>query len=76
MYSTDIYVISFHNFVPIKYRFVIHLAVVYICTEDSFPSKRLKQMMDNIPPPFKNRNEIPYGDRIYIEHISDVVSNE
>ncbi|XP_065201725.1 DNA repair protein XRCC3 [Planococcus citri] len=50
----------------------INKSVLYICTEDSFPSKRLVQMMENIPPPFKNRYEIPYGDRIYIEHISDV----
>ncbi|XKL64366.1 hypothetical protein PGB90_004452 [Kerria lacca] len=46
--------------------------VLYICTEDNFPSKRLQQLIGNIRPPFKNSREISYGDRIYIEHIADV----
>lgn len=48
-------------------------AVLYICTEDKFPSKRLLQLMNNIQHPFKNLREIPYGDRIFVEHIADVV---
>lgn len=51
------------------------IAVLYICTEDSFPSKRLAQLIDNVPRPFKSCQEIPYGDRIYVEHIPDVVRN-
>ncbi len=48
--------------------------MLYICTEDSFPSKRLLQLIDNIQPPFKNSRELSYGDGIYVEHLADVVS--
>jgi DNA-repair protein XRCC3 len=55
----------------ISYFFI--LGVVYICTEDSFPSKRLQQMINNVRPPFRDAGTLPYGDRIYVEHIVDVV---
>lgn len=53
---------------------LLFAAVLYICTEDSFPSKRLLQLINNIRHPFKNARELSYGDRILVEHIADVVS--
>ncbi|XP_056402931.1 DNA repair protein XRCC3 isoform X2 [Hyla sarda] len=50
---------------------------VYICTEDSFPSKRLQQL---IKFQHKLRTDVPadvirsihFGDSIYIEHMADI----
>lgn len=46
-------------------------AAVYICTEDTFPSKRLVQMVD-----YRNKTyqtDQNWLDRIYIEHCADSV---
>lgn len=46
--------------------------VVYVCTEDNFPSKRLQQLINRMKSPFKTCLELCYGDRIYVEHLADV----
>lgn len=45
-------------------------SVVYICTEDVFPAKRLKELAST----FSLKCQINFEDNIFIEHIADVVS--
>lgn len=52
---------------------------VYVCTEDSFPSRRLQQLIreqsclkSDVPPSLIRR--LQFSDRIYIEHAADLVS--
>ncbi|XP_043092604.1 DNA repair protein XRCC3 isoform X2 [Puntigrus tetrazona] len=53
---------------------------VYICTEDSFPIKRLRQLITQQPqlradlPPALIRS-LRFSDNIYIEHASDLVTD-
>ncbi|XP_022256073.1 DNA repair protein XRCC3-like isoform X1 [Limulus polyphemus] len=53
----------------------LNAAVAYICTEDSFPSKRLQQLIQGIK---KNKpheaSKINFSDQIYISQIGDVES--
>lgn len=52
---------------------------VYICTEDSFPIRRLQQLIrdqsclrSDVPPSLISR--LQFSDHIYIEHAADLVS--
>lgn len=52
---------------------------VYICTEDSFPIRRLRQLIreqsclnSDVPPSLISR--LQFSDHIYIEHAADLVS--
>ncbi|XP_048456211.1 DNA repair protein XRCC3 isoform X1 [Rhincodon typus] len=52
---------------------------VYICTEDTFPNKRLQQLIafqsmlrTDVPPDIVNN--IKFGNNIFIEHVADVES--
>lgn len=53
---------------------------IYICTEDTFPSKRLRQLIAQQP---RLRTDVPaevirnirFGDQIFVEHAADVVSH-
>ncbi|XP_059814531.1 DNA repair protein XRCC3 isoform X3 [Hypanus sabinus] len=52
---------------------------VYICTEDTFPNKRLQQLIAFQPVlradvPADVVNNIKFGNNIFIEHVADVVS--
>ncbi|XP_072895857.1 DNA repair protein XRCC3 isoform X2 [Hemitrygon akajei] len=52
---------------------------VYICTEDTFPNKRLQQLIAFQPVlradvPADVVNNIKFGSNIFIEHVADVVS--
>ncbi|KAK3928509.1 Apoptosis-inducing factor 3 [Frankliniella fusca] len=49
---------------------------VFICTEDSFPAKRLKQLFDTYPRKRMSaslfQDKVPkFGDSIFIEHVAD-----
>lgn len=46
---------------------------MYICTEDTFPSKRLTQLVQTFPLQFIELEKIKFGDNIYIQHVSDFV---
>ena len=52
------------------------LGAAYICTEDVFPNKRLHQIIQYFSRKMDKMlsNKIQYGDNIFIEHVSDVVS--
>lgn len=43
--------------------------VIYLCTEDCFPSKRLEQMVKYICPPFATANQLRYADNIFVAHV-------
>ncbi|GLV35959.1 spindle B [Carabus blaptoides fortunei] len=45
---------------------------LYICTEDTFPSKRLQQLIDVRPKLTRNNQLINQSDNIFIEHIQDI----
>lgn len=52
---------------------------MYVCTEDSFPIRRLQQLIreqsclkSDVPPSLISR--LQFSDRIYIEHAADLVS--
>uniref|UniRef100_A0A3Q3XC84 RecA family profile 1 domain-containing protein n=1 Tax=Mola mola TaxID=94237 RepID=A0A3Q3XC84_MOLML len=52
---------------------------VYICTEDSFPIRRLQQLIreqsclrSDVPPSLIST--LPFGDRVYVEHAADLDS--
>ena len=52
---------------------------MYICTEDSFPIKRLQQLIrgqsclrSDVPPSLIS--SLQFSDHIYIEHAADLVS--
>lgn len=52
---------------------------VYICTEDTFPDKRLQQLIALQPrlrtdAPGGVVDKLAFGDRIFIEHAATVVS--
>ncbi|XP_069772622.1 DNA repair protein XRCC3 isoform X2 [Narcine bancroftii] len=52
---------------------------VYICTEDTFPNKRLQQLIAYQPTlradvPVDVVNKIKFGNSIFIEHVADVES--
>ncbi|XP_013363299.1 PREDICTED: DNA repair protein XRCC3 isoform X3 [Chinchilla lanigera] len=55
----------------------LEAGAIYICTEDVFPSKRLRQLIAQQP---RLRTDVPgevvqsirFGDRIFIEHVADV----
>lgn len=54
-------------------RYVV--GVVYICTEDKFPTNRLNQMLRYFPRNSKlNLPMKSFSDRIFVDHIADVVS--
>ncbi|XP_077284232.1 DNA repair protein XRCC3-like [Arctopsyche grandis] len=46
--------------------------VVYLCTEDVFPSKRLHQLFEFINPKYKNMDLSKYGEKIFILQITEV----
>lgn len=53
---------------------------VYICTEDSFPIKRLQQLIadqpslrSDVPPSLISR--LQFSDHVYVEHAADLVSD-
>ncbi|XP_069772623.1 DNA repair protein XRCC3 isoform X3 [Narcine bancroftii] len=53
---------------------------VYICTEDTFPNKRLQQLIAYQPTlradvPVDVVNKIKFGNSIFIEHVADVVAD-
>uniref|UniRef100_G3PKC9 DNA repair protein n=1 Tax=Gasterosteus aculeatus aculeatus TaxID=481459 RepID=G3PKC9_GASAC len=57
----------------------LHSGAVYICTEDSFPIKRLQQLItdqsllrSDVPPSLIS--SLQFSDRIYIEHVADLDS--
>ncbi|XP_028996679.1 DNA repair protein XRCC3 isoform X2 [Betta splendens] len=63
---------------PIQYG-GLHSGAVYICTEDSFPIRRLQQLIQeqsnlrsDIPPDLIN--SLHFSDNIYIEHTADLDS--
>lgn len=52
---------------------------MYICTEDTFPNKRLQQLIALQPhlrtdAPGDLVDKLPFGDHIFIEHAATVVS--
>ena len=52
---------------------------MYICTEDTFPNKRLQQLIALQPhlrtdAPRDLVDKLPFGDHIFIEHAATVVS--
>ncbi|KAM6170873.1 DNA repair protein XRCC3 [Erethizon dorsatum] len=55
----------------------LEAGAIYICTEDVFPSKRLRQLIAQQP---RLRTDVPgevmqsirFGDRIFVEHAADV----
>lgn len=53
---------------------MIILGVIYICTEDAFPSKRLSDLCDefvkHLPKPPKN---IDFGKNVFVIHVYDLV---
>ena len=53
---------------------LIFVGAAYICTEDIFPNKRLHQMIQYFCRKMEDRLVKNYGDGIFIEHISDLVS--
>ncbi|XP_023251080.1 DNA repair protein XRCC3 [Seriola lalandi dorsalis] len=63
---------------PTRYR-GLDSGAVYICTEDSFPIRRLQQLIrgqsclrSDIPPSLISRTQ--FSDRVYIEHAADLDS--
>ncbi|KAF7651310.1 hypothetical protein LDENG_00112910 [Lucifuga dentata] len=55
----------------------LNAGAVYICTEDSFPIRRLQQLIgeqahlrSEVPPPVISR--IPFSDHVYVEHAADL----
>ncbi|KAM8831712.1 DNA repair protein XRCC3 isoform 3-T3 [Spinachia spinachia] len=57
----------------------LHSGAVYICTEDSFPIKRLQQLIrcqyllrSDVPPALIS--SLQFSDRVYIEHVADLDS--
>ncbi|XP_051265173.1 DNA repair protein XRCC3 [Dicentrarchus labrax] len=57
----------------------LNSGAVYICTEDSFPIRRLQQLIrdqsrlrSDVPPDLISR--LQFSDRVYIEHTADLVS--
>lgn len=50
--------------------------VLYICTEDAFPSKRLAELVEKIPQRYNHYKlgNINFKDNIYVEHLVDFVS--
>lgn len=55
------------------------VGAVYICTENSFPSKRLQQLISDqsalrsdLPPSLIST--LKFSDRVYVEHAADLVS--
>ncbi|XP_048394218.1 DNA repair protein XRCC3 isoform X3 [Stegostoma tigrinum] len=53
---------------------------VYICTEDTFPNKRLQQLIafqsmlrTDVPPDIVNN--INFGNNVFIEHVADVITD-
>ncbi|XP_037305762.1 DNA repair protein XRCC3 isoform X1 [Pungitius pungitius] len=57
----------------------LHSGAVYICTEDSFPIKRLQQLIrdqsllrSDVPPSLIS--SLQFSDRVYIEHVADLDS--
>lgn len=56
------------------------IGAVYICTEDSFPIRRLQQLIrqqsclrSDVPPSLIS--SLPFSDHVYIEHAADLVSS-
>lgn len=55
------------------------VGAVYVCTENSFPSNRLQQLISEQP---ALRSDVPpslistlgFSDRVYVEHVADLVS--
>lgn len=58
---------------------ITFVGAVYICTENSFPIKRLQQLITDQPtlrsdvPPSLIRT-LKFSDRVYVEHAADLVS--
>uniref|UniRef100_UPI00358F8B13 DNA repair protein XRCC3-like isoform X4 n=1 Tax=Myxine glutinosa TaxID=7769 RepID=UPI00358F8B13 len=53
--------------------------VVYVCTEDAFPARRLHQLISSQPQvrvdvPSDVITTIPFGNQVYVEHVADVVT--
>uniref|UniRef100_UPI00358FA311 DNA repair protein XRCC3-like isoform X1 n=1 Tax=Myxine glutinosa TaxID=7769 RepID=UPI00358FA311 len=53
--------------------------VVYVCTEDAFPARRLHQLISSQPQvrvdvPSDVITTIPFGNQVYVEHVADVDS--
>lgn len=56
----------------------LFIGVLYICTEDSFPSKRFTELSEKLPHRFnnselENRN---FKDNVFVEHLDDFVSQK
>lgn len=58
---------------------VVAAGALYVCTEDSFPIKRLQQLIGeqlvlrpDVPVDLVER--LRFGDHVYIEHTADLVS--
>lgn len=48
---------------------------VFICTEDAFATKRLFQMTEAVSVLYGAKvRDIPFNSRIFVDHVSDVVS--
>lgn len=47
--------------------------VLYISTEDVFPSRRLNELVENLPEYLKSCGDINYKENIYLEHSTDFV---
>ncbi|KAM5340003.1 DNA repair protein XRCC3 isoform 2-T2 [Glossophaga mutica] len=57
----------------------LEAGAVYVCTEDAFPNKRLQQLIALQPrlrtdAPGDLAGKLPFGDRIFIEHVATVVT--
>lgn len=50
-----------------------YTGAVYICTEDSFPARRLQQLFHTYPGRRTVDNSRNFGDNIFVEHIADAV---
>ncbi|KAJ3633896.1 hypothetical protein MTP99_010814 [Tenebrio molitor] len=47
-------------------------SVIYICTEDIFPVKRLSELAQIFSLKYKNHVKIDFEDNIFLEHIADI----
>lgn len=48
--------------------------MLYVCTEDTFPIKRLQQLIGQIDDTSGNLVKKAYSDRVFVEHVEDAVS--
>ncbi|XP_046388020.1 DNA repair protein XRCC3 [Ischnura elegans] len=60
--------------IPSLQRTSSPLGTIFICTEDPFPSQRLRQLMKIFPERYPEVGGMALGDNIFVEHIADVAS--